>query len=89
VHATVRDVDARQNTLRVELHKDRWETQYDPQRLRGVAVYETAERKFAKGDRVQLTAAEFERTSPALSGRHLRKCRYRGRLGDADGRNGR
>src|SRR5690349_16497990 len=27
-YATVRDVDARQNTLRVELHKDRWETQY-------------------------------------------------------------
>lgn len=57
-YATVRDVDARQNTLRVELHKDRWETQYDPQRLRGVAVYETAERNFAKGDRVQLTAPD-------------------------------
>jgi ATP-dependent exoDNAse (exonuclease V) alpha subunit len=57
-YATVRDVDARQNTLRVELHKDRWETQYDPQRLRGVAVYEQAERSFAKGDRVQLTAPD-------------------------------
>jgi hypothetical protein len=57
-YATVRNVDARQNTLRVELHKDGWETQYDPQRLRGVAVYEAAERQFAKGDRVQLTAPD-------------------------------
>jgi ATP-dependent exoDNAse (exonuclease V) alpha subunit len=44
--------------LRVELHKDRWATQYNPQRLRGVAVYEAAVRTFAKGDRVQLTAPD-------------------------------
>ena len=29
-YATVRDVDARANTLRVELHKDKWETQVRP-----------------------------------------------------------
>lgn len=40
-------------------------------------------------DRIRLTAAEYERTSPVLSARHLRKCRYRRRLGDGDGRNGR
>lgn len=57
-YAAVRDVDARQNTLRVELQKDGSEKEYDPRRLRGVAVYETAERNFAKGDRVQLTAPD-------------------------------
>jgi ATP-dependent exoDNAse (exonuclease V) alpha subunit len=57
-YATVRDVDGRQNTLRVELHKDGWEKQYNPQRLRGVAVYEQTERSFAKGDRIQLTAPD-------------------------------
>jgi conjugative relaxase-like TrwC/TraI family protein len=67
-YATVRDVDARQNTLQVQLHKDRWETKYDPQRLRGVAVYETAERSFAKGDRVQLTAPD---RSAGLANREL------------------
>ena len=54
-YATVREVDGRNNTLKVEF-KDRSDTQYDPRRLRGVAVYETAERSFSQGDRVQLTA---------------------------------
>ncbi len=54
-YATVREVDARQNTLKVE-RSDGSTKEYDPRRLRGVAVYEKAERSFSKGDRVQLTA---------------------------------
>lgn len=54
-YAKVREVDARQNTLKVEF-SDRSTTEYDPRRLRGVAVYEKAERSFSEGDRVQLTA---------------------------------
>src|SRR5262249_53970973 len=57
-YGTVREVDSRHNTLRVEMHKDGWEKEYNPQRLRGVAVYEQSERSFAKGDRVQLTAPD-------------------------------
>lgn len=62
--------DPRQNTLRVELQKDGQEKEYDPRRLRGVAVYEAAERNFAKGDRIQLTAPD--RTS-GLANRELGK----------------
>lgn len=54
-YATVREVDARENALKVEC-SDRSTKEYDPRRLRGVAVYEKAERKFSEGDRVQLTA---------------------------------
>jgi hypothetical protein len=36
-------------------------------------------------DRVGVTVAEYERTPPALSERHLGKCRYRGQLGNSDG----
>jgi len=68
-YATVRNVDAQQNTLRVEL-KDGRDQQYDPQRLRGVAVYETAERNFSKGDRIQLTAPD---RSSGLANRELGK----------------
>jgi hypothetical protein len=68
-YATVRNVDARQNTLRVEL-KDGRDKQYDPQRLRGVAVYETAERNFSQGDRIQLTAPD---RSSGLANRELGK----------------
>lgn len=66
-YATVRGVDARQNTLRVELRDGR-EQQYDPRRLRGVAVYETAKRSFAEGDRIQLTAPD---RSAGLANREL------------------
>jgi conjugative relaxase-like TrwC/TraI family protein len=68
-YATVRNVDVRQNTLRVEL-KDGRDQQYDPRRLRGVAVYETAERTFGKGDRIQLTAPD---RSSGLANRELGK----------------
>jgi ATP-dependent exoDNAse (exonuclease V) alpha subunit len=54
-YATVREVDARQNTLKVE-RGDQSIKEYDPRRLRGVAVYEKAERGFSEGDRIQLTA---------------------------------
>jgi ATP-dependent exoDNAse (exonuclease V) alpha subunit len=54
-YATVREVDARQNTLKVE-RSDGTTKEYDPRRLRGVAVYEKAERSFSEGDRVQMTA---------------------------------
>ena len=54
-YATVRKVDARQNTLKVE-RSDGSTKEYDPRRLRGVAVYEKAERSFSEGDRVQMTA---------------------------------
>jgi conjugative relaxase-like TrwC/TraI family protein len=54
-YATVREVDARQNTLKVE-RSDGATKEYDPRRLRGVAVYEKAERSFSEGDRVQMTA---------------------------------
>jgi ATP-dependent exoDNAse (exonuclease V) alpha subunit len=68
-YATVRNVDARQNTLRVEL-KDGRNQEYDPRRLRGVAVYETAERNFSNGDRIQLTAPD---RSSGLANRELGK----------------
>jgi len=54
-YSTVREVDARQNTLKVE-RSDGSTKEYDPRRLRGVAVYEKAERSFSEGDRVQMTA---------------------------------
>ena len=54
-YATVREVDTRHNTLKVE-RADQAIKEYDPSRLRGVAVYEKAERNFSEGDRVQLTA---------------------------------
>jgi conjugative relaxase-like TrwC/TraI family protein len=54
--ATVRFVDARANTLTVELDTGSSVT-YDPRRLKGVNVFREVEREFAKGDRVQLTAS--------------------------------
>ena len=66
-YATVRDVDVRHNTLRVET-KDGREVQYDPRRLKGVSVYEKAERNFSTGDRVQLTAPD---RSSGLANREL------------------
>jgi ATP-dependent exoDNAse (exonuclease V) alpha subunit len=68
-YATVRDVDARQNILRVE-KKDGQEIQYDPRRLRGVSVYARAERSFSTGDRIQLTAPD---RSSGLANRELGK----------------
>jgi ATP-dependent exoDNAse (exonuclease V) alpha subunit len=53
--ATVRSVDARANTLTVELDNGSSVT-YDPRRLRGVNVFRETEREFATGDRIQFTA---------------------------------
>jgi conjugative relaxase-like TrwC/TraI family protein len=53
--AIVRSVDARANTLTVELENGSSVT-YDPRRLRGVNVFRETEREFATGDRIQFTA---------------------------------
>ncbi len=53
--ATVRAVDARANTLTVELANGSSVT-YDPRRLRGVQVLRETQREFATGDRIQMTS---------------------------------
>ena len=57
--ATVRAVDARANTLTVELASGSSVT-YDPRRLRGVNVFRETDREFATGDRIQMTATNKE-----------------------------
>jgi preprotein translocase subunit YajC len=52
--ATVRSVDARANTLTVELENGLSVT-YDPRRLKGVNVFREVYREFAAGDRLQFT----------------------------------
>ena len=53
--ATVRAVDARANTLAVELASGSSVT-YNPRRLRGVQVFRETDREFATGDRIQMTS---------------------------------
>jgi conjugative relaxase-like TrwC/TraI family protein len=53
-YARVQDVDARANTLTVELENGASVT-YDPRRLRGVNVFTEATREFSTGDRIQFT----------------------------------
>ena len=57
--ATVRAVDARANTLTVELANGSNVT-YDPRRLRGVQVFRETEREFATSDRIQMTSPNKE-----------------------------
>jgi conjugative relaxase-like TrwC/TraI family protein len=57
--ATVRAVDARANSLTVELANGS-SVSYDPRRLRGVNVFREVEREFATGDRVSFTAPNKE-----------------------------
>ena len=57
--ATVRAVNARANTLTVELANGSNVT-YDPRRLRGVQVFREIEREFATGDRIQMTSNNRE-----------------------------
>jgi conjugative relaxase-like TrwC/TraI family protein len=57
--ATVRTVDARANTLTVELENGTNVT-YDPRRLRGVQVFRETDREFATGDRIQMTSSNKE-----------------------------
>jgi conjugative relaxase-like TrwC/TraI family protein len=59
-YATVQDVDARTNRLTVARDTGA-EVTYDPRRLKGVTIYREAERAFAVGDRVQVTAPDRER----------------------------
>ena len=49
--------DARENTVTVE-RRDGQTVTYNPQQLRGVNVFETAQREFATGDRLQFTAPD-------------------------------
>jgi ATP-dependent exoDNAse (exonuclease V) alpha subunit len=58
-YAKVIRTDARENTVTVERGNGQ-ELSYDPRRLQGVAVYREAERTFAEGDRVQMTAPYHE-----------------------------
>jgi conjugative relaxase-like TrwC/TraI family protein len=53
-YARVRDIDARANTLTVELENGASVT-YDPRRLRGVNVFTESTREFSSGDRIQFT----------------------------------
>jgi conjugative relaxase-like TrwC/TraI family protein len=53
-YARVREVDARANTLTVELDNGASVT-YDPRRLRGVNVFTESPREFSTGDRIQFT----------------------------------
>ena len=55
--ATVLFTNARENTITVE-KRDGQTVTYNPQRLRGVNVFETAQREFASGDRLQFTAPD-------------------------------
>jgi conjugative relaxase-like TrwC/TraI family protein len=59
-YATVRNVEARTNRLTVICDSGA-EVTYDPRRLKGVTIYREAERAFAVGDRVQVTAPDRER----------------------------
>jgi ATP-dependent exoDNAse (exonuclease V) alpha subunit len=64
-YARVSHVDRESNTLTVKRHggpKRNQELSYDPRRLQGVTVYRDSERKFAQGDRVQLTAPYHEQS---------------------------
>jgi conjugative relaxase-like TrwC/TraI family protein len=53
-YARVREVDARANTLTVELDNGA-SVSYDPRRLRGVNVFTENTREFSTGDRIQFT----------------------------------
>ena len=54
-YARVTATDRETNAVTVKRY-DGKELSYDPRRLQGVTVYRDAERRFAQGDRVQLTA---------------------------------
>lgn len=58
-YARVSHIDRESNMLTVKRHSGE-ELSYDPRRLQGVTVYRDSERKFAQGDRVQLTAPYHE-----------------------------
>jgi len=55
----VLSTSARENTVTIE-KRDGQTVTYNPQRLRGVNVFETAQREFDSGDRLQFTAPDKE-----------------------------
>jgi conjugative relaxase-like TrwC/TraI family protein len=57
-YARVTHTDRESNTVTIKRHGGE-ELSYDPRRLQGVTVYRDAERTFAHGDRVQLTAPHY------------------------------
>ena len=61
-YARVTTTDRESNTVTIKRHGGE-ELSYDPRRLQGVTVYRDAERTFAQGDRVQLTARRITRRS--------------------------
>ena len=59
-YARVERVDPKENSITVRTD-DSQRITYDPRRLQGVTLYHEAERMFARGDRVQLTAPDRTR----------------------------
>jgi len=59
-YARVEGVDTKNNQVTVRTDEKR-AVSYDPRRLQGVTLYREAERAFAEGDRVQMTAPDRER----------------------------
>ncbi|HEY6356708.1 MAG TPA: ATP-binding domain-containing protein, partial [Vicinamibacterales bacterium] len=59
-YVSVQQVDAKTNRLTVQCDTGA-EVTYDPRRLQGVTIYREAERAFAVGDRLQVTAPDRER----------------------------
>jgi ATP-dependent exoDNAse (exonuclease V) alpha subunit len=62
-YARVEQVDAKLNQVTVRTDDDRT-VSYDPRHLQGVTLYREAERAFAAGDRVQMTAPDREHGVP-------------------------
>jgi conjugative relaxase-like TrwC/TraI family protein len=62
-YARVEHVDANTNQVTVKTDDERT-VSYDPRRLQGVTLYREAERAFAAGDRVQMTAPDRDRGVP-------------------------
>jgi conjugative relaxase-like TrwC/TraI family protein len=62
-YARVERVDAKTNQVMVRTDDERT-VSYDPRRLQGVTLYREADRAFAAGDRVQMTAPDRERGVP-------------------------
>jgi ATP-dependent exoDNAse (exonuclease V) alpha subunit len=54
-YARVESVDTKENLVSIERVNGEHHT-YNPQRLRGAAVYQETERAFSEGDRIQFTA---------------------------------
>src|SRR6201996_1591335 len=54
-YATVIDTNSEQNLITVKRADDGKEITYNPERLRGVAIYEPEMRAIAEGDRIQFT----------------------------------